>query len=85
LSQSMEEEILDFVRRQFKASIGSRPIGPDTALFSTGIVDSFGVLELMAFLEDTFGVDIDPARHELFEFDTPSKIAALIERLPKGS
>ena len=81
----MEEKILEFVRGQFKASMGSRPIGPDTALFSTGIVDSFGVLELIAFLEDTFGVDIDPARHELLEFDTASEIAALVQRLPKVS
>ena len=77
----MVETVLAFVRRQFTASIGNRPIDAHTPLFSTGIVDSFGVLELIAFLEDTFGVDIDPARHELSEFDTAAKIASLVQRL----
>jgi acyl carrier protein len=81
----MEEAILRFVREQFKASIGTTTLQPDTPLFSTGIVDSFGVLELIAFLEDTFHVEINPARHELEEFDTAAKIAALVGRLsPKA-
>lgn len=53
-----------------------------TRLVSSGIVDSFGVLELIAFLEERFGVDIDPARHELEEFDTVAKIVALVTTLP---
>jgi acyl carrier protein len=53
----------------------------DTALFSSGKVDSFGVLELIAFLEDAFGVDIDTARHEIREFDTVARIAALLGQL----
>ncbi|OFW11708.1 MAG: hypothetical protein A3F69_05430 [Acidobacteria bacterium RIFCSPLOWO2_12_FULL_66_10] len=82
----MEQTILSFVRAQFKASIGRASIGPETPLFSTGIVDSFGVLELIAFLEQTFGVEVDPARHALQEFDTVAKIAALVARLaPKAS
>jgi acyl carrier protein len=78
-----EETIRAFLRDRFRASIGSRPLDPDTPLFSSGIVDSFGVLELIAFLDDTFGVNIDPARHELAEFDTISKIAALVTRLQR--
>jgi acyl carrier protein len=81
----MEDAILRFVRDHFKASIGVRTIGPATPLFTTGIIDSFGVLELIAFLEDTFGVEIDPARHELVEFDTAEKIAALVAATGKRS
>jgi acyl carrier protein len=39
------------------------------------------VLELIAFLEETFGVDIDPGRHELTDFDTVGKIATLVATL----
>jgi acyl carrier protein len=81
----MEETILQFVRDHFKASIGTAAIGPETPLFTTGIVDSFGVLELIAFLEDEFGVAIDPAQHELVDFDTARKITALLQTLPKSS
>ena len=76
----MDQIILRFVRERFRASIGRTPIGL-TPLFSTGIVDSFGVLELIAFLEETFGVEIDPARHDINEFDTIGKITSLVAGL----
>jgi len=76
-----EATIRAFLQKRFKASIGLKPLDTDAPLFSSGIVDSFGVLELIAFLDDTFGVDIDPARHELAEFDTIAKIAALVTTL----
>jgi acyl carrier protein len=69
-----------FLRTRFRSSIRGE-LGADHPLFSSGIVDSFGVLELIAFLEDTFHVVIDPSRHELNEFDTINKIVLLVERL----
>jgi acyl carrier protein len=47
-------------------------------LFSSGLVDSFGVLELIAFLETTFGIHIDPAQHDLTEFDTVDRIVGVL-------
>lgn len=82
----IRQTVAQFISTRFRAALGSRGLDDDTPLFSSGIVDSFGVLELMAFLEETFGVDIDPGRHELAEFDTVGKIAALVARLqgPSG-
>ena len=77
----MQEQILEFLRGSFRASLGARPLTADTPLFSSSIVDSFGVLELITYLEQAFGVDIDPARHELSEFDTVHKIVALVDKL----
>jgi acyl carrier protein len=74
----MHERILAFLDDRFRASLAGRRLEADTPLFSSGIVDSFGVLELIAFLEEAFGVEIDPGRHELTDFDTVSKIAALV-------
>ena len=77
----METAIRSFIEGRFRASIGSTTLRDDTPLFSSRIVDSFGVLELIAFLDDAFGVDIDPASHELAEFDTVAKMAALVTTL----
>jgi acyl carrier protein len=76
----IEPVVREFIESRFRAAIRGRDVA-DASLFSTGIIDSFGVLELIAFLEDTFHVDIDPARYELTEFDTIAKIAALVGRL----
>ncbi len=77
----MHDRILTFLDDHFRASPAGRRLDADTPLFSTGIIDSFGVLELIAFLEETFDVDVDPGRHELTDFDTVRKIAALVAAL----
>jgi acyl carrier protein len=78
-------QIEEFIRSRFARALGSTALTPDTPLFSGGIVDSFGVLELLAFIERTFGIDIDPGRHELSDFDTISKIVALLQRRADSS
>jgi acyl carrier protein len=77
----VRKQVIEFIETRFRAALGARMLQPDMPLFSSGIVDSFGVLELIAFLDDEFGVDIDPSRHELSEFDTVEKIVVLVERL----
>lgn len=77
-------EIDRFIQDRFRAALASDVMTSDTPLFSSGIIDSFGVLELIAFLEESFGVDIDPARHDLSEFDTVDKIVSLIGRLQQA-
>ena len=76
----MHEIVADFIRTRFRSSLRGGALKNDDALFSTGVVDSFGVLELIAFLEDTFQVTIDTGRHELSEFDSVDKIVELIGR-----
>ena len=76
---SPQQTIANFLVQRFRAAIRRGEIGFDEPLISSGIVDSFGVLEVIAFLEDTFGVDIDPTRHELTEFETVNRIAALLQ------
>ena len=76
-----EARIVTFLESHFRVALAGRRVDPDTPLFSTGIVDSFGVLELIAFLEETFGVDIDPGRYDLADFDTVAKVATLVATL----
>ena len=77
----MEQEILAFVHLQFAAAIGRSAIEPATPLFSSGVIDSFGVLEVIAFLEDRFNIRINHARHDIRDFDTVDKMAGLVRAL----
>lgn len=76
---SAQETIAAFLVRRFRAAIRGGAIGFDDPLISSGIVDSFGVLELIAFLEDTFVIVLDPTRLPLAEFETVNRIAVLVE------
>ena len=73
-----EQKIREFVETKFRPRRAAQPFDDDTPLFSSGIVDSFGVLELIAFLEETFAGEIDTNEHELRDFDTVRKIAGLV-------
>jgi len=74
-----------FLESRFRARLAGRTFGDDDPLFSSGVIDSFGVLELIAFLEDQFGISIDTARHDLREFDTVNKVCRLVDALGAAS
>ena len=73
-----DDRIRTFIETKFRPQRGGRAFDDDTPLFSSGIVDSFGVLELIAFLEQDFSIDIDVNKFELRDFDTVRKVAGLV-------
>ena len=61
----------------------NRKIGADEALISGGIVDSFSLMDLALFIEDTFGVRIEDTELNAQTFDSLNQLAALIESRKK--
>lgn len=49
-------------------------LGPDTELFSSGLLDSVAMMNIIAFIEDRAGIDIRPADVTLDNFDTVQRI-----------
>jgi acyl carrier protein len=80
-----DDRIRTFIETKFKPKSSGRPFDDDTPLFSSGIVDSFGVLELIAFLEDAFKIDIDVNKFELRDFDTVRKVSGLVSTISGAS
>ena len=76
---SAQETIAAFLVNRFRAAIKGGRLGFDDPLVSSGVIDSFGVLELIAFLEDTFGIVLDPTRLQVTEFETVNRITALVD------
>lgn len=50
-------------------------IGPETALFEGGLIDSIRVLELIAWTEEAIGAVIPDARIRMDNFRTVARIA----------
>jgi acyl carrier protein len=48
-------------------------------LISSGLIDSFSLVDLALFVEDTFGVHLDDAELNAETFDTLAQLAALVE------
>ncbi|MBI5294875.1 MAG: acyl carrier protein [Chloroflexi bacterium] len=57
----------------------NRKIGADEALISSGLVDSFSLMDIALFVEDSFGVRIEDTELNAQTFDTLNQLAALIE------
>ena len=56
-----------------------RVIRPDETLISSGLIDSFSLVDLGLFVEDTFGVRIDDTELNAETFDTLEQLAKLIQ------
>lgn len=70
--------ISDFIIDKF--DIGDDPdFSNDVHLFNEGFVDSFGAVEIVAFVEDTFDIKITQKDITLFPMNTVNEIAAVVE------
>ena len=56
-----------------------RIISPDEPLISSGLIDSFSLVDLALLIEDTFGVRIDDTELNAQTFDTIRQLGAIID------
>jgi acyl carrier protein len=57
----------------------NRRIASDEALISSGMIDSFSLMDLALFVEDSFGVRIEDTELNADTFDNLTQLTALIE------
>ena len=65
-----------------KTSILKQPhrvIEPTESLISSGLIDSFSLMDLALFVEDTFGVRIEDTELSAGTFDNLDQLVSLIE------
>lgn len=77
----MSDEIISKLAQYIAAEIlkqPDRPLDPDEPLLTSGLIDSFHLVDLALFVEDHFGVHIDDAELNASTFDSLNQLAALI-------
>jgi acyl carrier protein len=58
----------------------------DTSFLQEGIVDSLGVMELVAFVQKQFGITVEAVEVTPDRFDTVAQLAAFVrQKLGRGS
>jgi len=73
------DKIREFVITDFLFGDGAS-LKDDTSFLETGIVDSTGILELITFLEQTFGIKVNPEEALPENLDSVAKAAAFVQR-----
>jgi len=56
----------------------NRKISAEEQLISSGLIDSFSLMDLALYVEDTFGVRIEDTELNANTFDNLNQLAALI-------
>ena len=74
VSATLEKYIATQVLKQ-----PNRRIASDEALISSGLIDSFSLMDLALFVEDNFGVRIEDTELNAETFDNLTQLTALIE------
>ena len=78
----MKEEIIQKVGAYIATEVIKQPnrvIKADQTLISSGLIDSFSLVDLALFIEDNFNVHIDDSELNKETFDTLDQLADLIE------
>ena len=78
----MTDEILNALKQYITKEILKQPersISADEVLISGGLIDSFHLVDLALFVEDTWGVRIDDSELNAETFDTLAQLTALVD------
>lgn len=75
IEQTLTEYILTQVMKRPKY-----PLGEHDALISSGLIDSFHLVDLALFIEEKFGVRIEDTELNATTFDSIAQLAALIRQ-----
>jgi acyl carrier protein len=79
----IELKVRAFVEKNFYVA-DPAALGTETSLLDSGIIDSTGVLEVIAFLEETFQIEVADEEMLPENLDTIGRIARFVERKKKG-
>ena len=75
---SIESQIKNYIARNLIFSSNGFNYPDNASFLEEGIVDSQGVMELLLFVEDTFGISVDDQEITPDNFDSVSRLANFI-------
>ncbi|MBV7333005.1 acyl carrier protein [Chloroflexi bacterium TSY] len=76
---NFESEIIRFITDDLLLGMNDTPVTPDVNLLTTGLVDSLGVMRLVMFIEEEFGINVPPEDVTIEHFLTVSDMVRYLE------
>ena len=80
----IENKIKTYIAKNLLFSGDEFKYSNDASFLEEGIVDSLGVMELVSFVEDQFGVSVDDQEITPDNFDSVTRLAAYIQHKLNG-
>jgi acyl carrier protein len=79
-AKEIEGQLRRFINDNFMSPGVKGSLKDDTSLLEEGIVDSTGVLNLVMFIEETFGIQVKDEELVPENLDSLNKIVAFVEK-----
>ncbi|MFC1709249.1 acyl carrier protein [Candidatus Omnitrophota bacterium] len=76
-------ELEKYLLTEVAAGLDKKSLAPDDDLLAQGIIDSMGIIKLLAFIEKTFGVKVNDEEMVPDNFQTLNAITELINKKKK--
>jgi acyl carrier protein len=77
-TDEMKLRLTEYIAKDILRQPG-RVIQPDEALLTSGLIDSFHLVDLALFVEDNFGVRIEDSELNASTFDSLEELIAIIQ------
>ena len=71
--------VRDFIMKRFPIA-AARKLSDDDSLLESDAIDSLGILDVVVFLEDDFGLLIEDHELDSDNFDSISSLVGLVEK-----
>jgi acyl carrier protein len=84
-NSAVASKIRDYLSQNFLFSDDGFHYGDDESFLEVGIVDSFGIVELLQFVEDVFSISVDDRELVPDNFDSVCKLSTFIIRKQGGA
>lgn len=75
-----EDQVRNYIAKNLLFNNNGYPYGDDISFLEEGIVDSQGVMELVLFVEEKFGINVKDEDITPDNFDSITKLANYIHR-----
>ena len=82
-TNDVKSSVKDYILQEFLPGVDAEELTDVTPLISAGILDSLSTTRLVAFLEDTFAIEVAPHEMGVDYMDTLQDICTLV--LNKGT
>ncbi len=82
MKQLTRQDLIGFLENHAREDLSE--VRDDTELFSTGLVDSFAMIELLMFLEKYTGTRLGPEDIDLDNLDSIGRIIKYVDKRKAG-
>ncbi|HWF92105.1 MAG TPA: acyl carrier protein [Terriglobales bacterium] len=77
-TQNIKEQVRQFILKEFLPGESPANLTDDTPLRTSGVLDSMATLQVVTFVEEHFGIEVEAHEAGVDNFDSLNSIAAFV-------